>query len=68
MKIQPPIISKITQFYKLLSFKTLVKKKITKSKNPYNLIWYKEGWSKTRTEKNNTKYWLWEMEFNGFKP
>ena len=28
---------------------------IDKKPNPYELIWYKQGWSKTRTEKNNAK-------------
>lgn len=35
--------------------------------NPYKLYWYKSGWSKTKTAKNNEKYWRWEIENNGFK-
>ena len=35
--------------------------------NPYQLIWYKQGWSKTRTEKNNAKYWQFEIEHNGLR-
>jgi len=35
--------------------------------NPYQLVWYKQGWSKTRTEKNNAKYWLFEIEHNGLR-
>ena len=35
--------------------------------NPYNLVWYRAGWSKTRTEKNNAKYWEWEILYNGLK-
>lgn len=37
-------------------------------KNPYNIIWYKKGWSKRRIEKNNANYWEWEIKNNGFKP
>jgi len=33
--------------------------------NPYELIWYKQGWSKTITENNNAKYWEFEIEYNG---
>lgn len=33
--------------------------------NPYELIWYKQGWSKTRIEKNNANYWKFEIEHNG---
>jgi len=35
--------------------------------NPYILFWYRAGWSKTKTEKNNAKYWEWEIMHNGFK-
>ena len=35
--------------------------------NPYQLVWYKQGWSKTRTEKNNAKYWEFEIEHNGLR-
>ena len=35
--------------------------------NPYQLVWYKQGWSKTRTEKNNAKYWQFEIEHNGLR-
>jgi len=38
---------------------------IDKKPNPYELIWYKQGWSKTRTKKNNAKYWKFEIEHNG---
>ena len=36
-----------------------------KKPNPYELIWYRKGWSKTRIEKNNAKYWEFEIEENG---
>lgn len=36
-----------------------------KKPNPYELIWYRQGWSKTRIEKNNAKYWEFEIEHNG---
>lgn len=35
--------------------------------NPYKLVWYRADWSKTKTEKNNAKYWEWEIVHNGFK-
>jgi len=35
--------------------------------NPYQLVWYRRGWSKTRTEKNNAKYWQFEIEHNGLR-
>ena len=40
--------------------------RITKKVNPYNLVWYRVDWSKTKTEKNNAKYWEWEIMYNGF--
>lgn len=36
-------------------------------KNPYTLVWYRAGWSKAKTQKNNLKYWEWEILHNGFK-
>ena len=39
-----------------------------KKKNPYTLVWYCLGWSKTRIAKNNAAYWKFEIEHNGFKP
>ena len=38
---------------------------IEKKPNPYELIWYRRGWSNTRIVKNNAKYWEFEMEHNG---
>jgi len=38
---------------------------LKKKPNPYELIWYRQGWSKTRIEKNNAKYWQFEIEENG---
>lgn len=35
--------------------------------NPYQLVCYKRGWSKTRIEKNNAKYWQFEIEHNGLR-
>lgn len=58
---------------KLIKFFSLNKKKAPieptpppKSKNPYSIIWYKQGWSSRRVAKNNIKYWNWENE-NYFK-
>lgn len=39
-----------------------------KQQNPYTLLWYKQGWSEKRTAINNTKYWKWEIDHNGFDP
>jgi hypothetical protein len=33
-------------------------------KNPYTLIWYRQGWSEHRIKKNNAKYWKWEVKHN----
>jgi len=35
--------------------------------NPYQLVWYKQGWSENRVRKNNSKYWEWEIVHNGFR-
>ena len=35
--------------------------------NPYQLVWYRQGWSKNTVRKNNSKYWEWEIVHNGFK-
>lgn len=32
------------------------------SANPYQLIWYKQGWSDKRIAKNNDKFWDWEAK------
>ena len=37
------------------------------SRNPYQLVWYKRGWSTNKVKKNNSKYWKWEIAHNGFK-
>ena len=42
--------------------------KEVKSNNPYQLIWYKEGWSEKKIRKNNTKFWEWEIKKNNFVP
>jgi len=36
--------------------------------NPYMLLWYKQGWSEKRIAINNSKYWKWEIDHNGFRP
>ena len=36
-------------------------------KNPYKLLWYKQGWSQKRIIINNKNYWLWEIKHNNFK-
>lgn len=35
---------------------------MSNKKNPYHLIWYKEGWSQHRINMNNAKYWAWELK------
>ena len=42
--------------------------KEVKEKNPYELVWYREGWSEKKIKKNNTKYWEWEIKYNNFVP
>lgn len=37
------------------------------SRNPYQLVWYRSDWSESKTEKNNAKYWEWEIMHNGFR-
>ena len=46
---------------------TFVQGSASAKANPYTLVWYRADWSKTKTEKNNTKYWEWEIMYNGFK-
>jgi len=36
-----------------------------KKKNPYELLWYKQGWSEKRIAINNLKYWEFEVKHNG---
>lgn len=35
--------------------------------NPYELIWYKQGWSKNKVARNNWKYYEFEIKHNGLK-
>ena len=35
--------------------------------NPYQLIWYRQGWSQRKVSRNNTKYWEFEVKHNGLK-
>lgn len=37
-----------------------------KQNNPYMLLWYKQGWSENLIAANNTRYWQWEIDHNGF--
>lgn len=37
-------------------------------KNPYTLLWYKQGWSQNKIKMNNANYWNWEIVHNGFIP
>ncbi len=39
----------------------------SRKSNPYQLVWYKQGWSENRVKKNNSKYWEWEIVHNGFR-
>lgn len=36
-----------------------------KKPNPYEWIWYRQGWSDTKIAKNNAKYWEFEIKNNG---
>lgn len=44
-----------------------VKNVVDMKVNPYKLVWYRSGWSKSRIERNNTKYWTFEIEYNGIQ-
>lgn len=36
-------------------------------KNPYKLLWFVAGWSQSKINKNNRKFWEWEKKHNNFK-
>ncbi len=38
-----------------------------KKKNPYTLIWWDSKMTQKQIEQNNTKFWEWEIKYNGFK-
>lgn len=46
---------------------TTLAESASRKPNPYQLVYYKQGWSKTRTEKNNSKFWQFEIEHNGLR-
>jgi len=35
--------------------------------NPYELIWYKQGWSENKVARNNWKFYEFEIKHNGLK-
>lgn len=39
----------------------------SKKHNPYRLVYYRSDWSESKTKRNNTNYWRFEIEHNGFK-
>jgi len=41
---------------------------MSKPKNPYKLIAYKQGMSSKNIALNNSMYWNWEIKYNGFVP
>lgn len=47
--------------------KTDVSGSASRNINPYKLYYWRSGWSESKTRKNNTKYWEWEIKYNGFK-
>lgn len=36
--------------------------------NPFALIWYNSKMTQKQVEKNNMRYWKWEIKYNGFVP
>ena len=62
---------KILQYFKKIKLLSLFKRKQPPTKvdaeikkNPYELVWYRQGWSEQKTAKNNSKFWEWEWENN----
>jgi hypothetical protein len=52
-------------FNSILCFnkKTKINSKNASQKvNPYELIWYRQGWPAKRIAKNNAKFWQWEND------
>ena len=35
--------------------------------NPYQLVYWRSDWSESKTRRNNTKYWKFEIEHNGLR-
>jgi len=35
--------------------------------NPYQLVYWRSDWSESKTRRNNTKYWEFEIEHNGLR-
>ena len=60
-------VQKLNDSSQPLLHKTDVSGSASRKPNPYQLIWYKQGWSENRVRKNNLKYWEWEIVHNGFK-
>lgn len=35
--------------------------------NPYKLVCWRADWSEAKTNRNNSKYWEWEVKHNGLR-
>jgi predicted lipoprotein len=35
--------------------------------NPYQLVYWRSDWTESKTRRNNTKYWEFEIEHNGLR-
>ena len=35
--------------------------------NPYQLVYWRSDWSESKTRRNNTKYWEFEIQHNGLR-
>ena len=54
-------------YLRLMSVNNSIIRPRDKHDNPHQLIWYKQGWSKRKTDRNNDNYWLWEIKHNGLR-
>ena len=44
---------------------TNVKESASRNPNPYKLVYWRPDWSESKTKRNNTKYWQFEIKHNG---
>ena len=46
---------------------TCVSGSASRKPNPYQLVYWRSDWSESKTRRNNTKYWEFEIEHNGLR-
>lgn len=61
----PEVISRLKDCFASLAM--TLKPKIERKQNPYHLIHYHHKMTERQVRKNNTNYWEWEINNNGFK-